>query len=403
MSSEIPSKVFEREIHQISLREMFEQDENGIYINFDSTIERIQCNLKYRIPLHQRYNKWNVDAKHTIIDSVYKNYIIGGISFSRHSSNEGDGSFYFDIEDGQSRLTVIQEYLEDKFMYLEKMFSEITDHQKAQFLSYIFSTETMTPSRSARSSPISIEDHHYENFDRINRGKQLSDNDKYWCRKNKPMVKFAIELIERFKTECPFMKTTPFGGRKDGKVNRDVLEKICTLVGAIWNDVYKKSYSRHYEYLSIPLTNEKKNDVYDFMTHYRNIHDKVYSDVSKETGENQLPFNNPGKFLALIIRDFKTIRNGITNQNKVTMWANILNIDRASQNFMKGKQSLYFGFTDGDKKNQELSNINKRLERIIEFYNDKVTITNRYHIEYSNYTVDNHDSDEDSDENSEED
>tara|TARA_Y100000389_G_scaffold178316_1_gene191382 strand:+ start:9321 stop:10508 length:1188 start_codon:yes stop_codon:yes gene_type:complete len=394
--SDIPSKVFEREIHQISLREIFEKDENGIYINFDSTIDRIQCNLKYRIPLHQRFNKWNSEAKHNIIDSVYKNYIIGGISFSRHSSDDGDGLFYFDIEDGQSRLTVIQEYLEDKFMYRGKVFSERTEHEKNRFLSYVFSTETMTPSRSARSSTISIEEHHYENFDRINKGASLSDNDKYWCYKNKPMVKFAIELIERFKTECPFMQTQNFGIVKDGKVNRDVLEKICTLVGAIWYDVYKKSYSRHYEQLSIPATNEKKNNVYDFMTHYRNIHAKIYSDVPKESREKLLQFNNPGKFLSLIIRDYKIQRDGVTNQDKVNMWADILNIDRASTNFMKKNYTLYNTFTDGDKKNQEENNIIKRLERIIEFYNDKETISQRYHIEFSPYT-DEQDSDSDDD------
>ena len=385
--SEIPQKIFEREIYHITLREIFEKDESGSYINFDSTIDRNQCNLKYRIPLHQRYNKWNSDAKYTIIDSIYKNYIIGGISFSRHSSNDGDGSFYFDIEDGQSRLTVIQEYLEDKFMYREKVFSERTKHERNRFLSYVFSTETMTPSRTARSSNVTIEEHHYENFDRINRGVALSDNDKYWCRKNKPMVKFSIELIERFKGECNFMQTKNFGSLKNGKVNRDVLEKICTLVGAIWYDVYKKSYSRHYENLDITATNEKKNDVYNFMAHYIKIYNKIYCELPRATGEHLLQFNNPGKFLSLIIRDYKIQRDGVTNQDKADMWTDILNIDRCSQDFMKGTQTLYNTFTDGDKKNQEVSNINKRLERVIEFYNDKEIISQRYHIEYSNFMV----------------
>ena len=391
----LPQKVFEREIYQITLREIFEKNEDGEYINFDSTVvPRTQCNLKYRIPLHQRHNKWNSDAKETIIDSVYKNYIIGGISFSRHSSNDGDGSFYLDIEDGQSRLTVIQEYIEDKFPFMEKKFSERTEHERNRFLSYVFSTETMTPSRSARSSTVSIEEHHYENFDRINKGASLSDNDKYWCYKNKPMVKFAIELIERFKTECRFMQTEKFESIKDGKVNRDVLEKICTLVGAICYNIYKKSYSRHYENLGYLMTSEKKNEVYDFMTHYRNIHDKIYSDVPKVSKEKLLQFNNPGKFLSLIIRDYKTPRDGVTNQDKVNMWADILNIDRASTNFMKGTQTLYNSFTDGNKKNQEEINIIKRLERIIEFYNDKENISQRYNIVYTQYNVVEHPQDD---------
>ena len=54
------------------------------------------------------------------------------------------------------------------------------------------------------------------------------------------------------------MQTKSFGTKtKEGKVNRNVLEKICTLVGAIIYDVYKKSYSRHYEHLGIPISNDK--------------------------------------------------------------------------------------------------------------------------------------------------
>jgi hypothetical protein len=282
------------------------------------------------------------------------------------------------------------------------VFSERTEHEKNRFMSYIFPTETMTSSRSARSSPMSIEEHHYENFDRINRGKPLSDNDKYWCRKTKPMVKFSIELINILKESCPFMQTKSFGTKtKDGKINRIVLEKICTIVGAILYNVYKKSYSRHYVNLCIPITNEKKNEVYHFLNNYVKIYSKIYTDVPKKTGEQIKDFNNPGKFLALIIMDFKVERPGKTNQDKINMWADILNIDRASSNFMKGTQTLYNSFTDGDKKNQEISNIEKRLERIIEFYNEKQMISERYHIEYNNYIVENSESENESDDSNE--
>lgn len=386
--SDIPSKIFEREIYQISIREIFEKGEDGNYINFDSTSDRNISTHKYRIPIHQRYNKWNIDAKQIVIDSVYKNYIIGGISFSRHTSNEGDGSFYFDIEDGQSRLTVIQEYLEDKFKYREKLFSERTEHEKNRFLSYVFSTETMTLSKSARSLQDSIGQHYFENFDRINRGASLTDNDKYWCYKDTPFVKFAIDLINKFKTDSnfDFMGAKKFGIISDGKQNRIVLEKICTIVGALVYDIYKKSYSRHYENINNPITEEKKTLINNFMDHYKKICCKIYSDMPKCDREKYIQFNNPGKFLSLIIKDYKTKREGISNQDKVKMWADILNIDRVSPNFMtKGTKTLFNQFTDGDKQNQELSNIIKRLGRVIQFYNNKEYTSQRYHIEYTNY------------------
>ena len=378
--SDIPPKAFDREILQISLREIFEKDEDGNYINFDSTINRNQCILKYRIAPHQRYHKKSLKDKWDIIDSVFRNYIIGGISFSRHPSTNGVGTFYFNIEDGQSRLTIIQEYIEDGFKYKDKFFNDLSDFDKQRFMGYIFSQEITTPSRISRNINMTIDDHHFENFDRINRGTSLSDNDKYWCHKHKPMVKFSFDLIAVFKTERLFMCTEKFSSEK-----RNVLENICTLVGMNLYDVYKKSYSRHMENLNTEITNMKKNNVYDFMNHYSNIHDKIYEDFPRRQGEHILQFNNPGKFLSMIVRDYKVQREGISNTDKVNMWADILNINRSSDNFMKGSYTLYNFLNEGDKKNQEISNIDKRLERIILFYNDKQTISNQYNIEYSPY------------------
>ena len=66
----LPSKIFNRELAQISIRELFEKDEEGNYVNLDTTSDRDTCQMLYRIPGHQRYNKWSNDAKETIIDSV---------------------------------------------------------------------------------------------------------------------------------------------------------------------------------------------------------------------------------------------------------------------------------------------------------------------------------------------
>ena len=110
----------------------------------------------------------------------------------------------------------------------------------------------------------------------------------------------------------------------------------------------------------------------------------------KESGEKYFSnFNNPGKFLGLIIMDYTSPRKGddgneVSHEEKKEMWVNILNIDRASDNFMKGKQTLWMkGFTDGDRKNQEGSNIRKRLERVVQFYNDKVDVSKRFGVEYT--------------------
>ena len=379
----LPSKVFERELGQISIRELFQKDEEGNYVNLDTTSDRDNCQKLYRIPEHQRYNRWNNDAKETIIDSMFKNYIVGALSLSRH--NDGEMGWFFDIEDGQSRLTVIQEFLEGKFKYRGGYLSERTPLEQNRFLDYVFTTDVTTPSRTrpaAERDATTTDDHYYENFDRINRGKALEDNDKYWCMKHKPMVARAIELIEECKDDYPFMKTEKFNTRdSNGKVIRKPLEQFVTMIDALVNGIYKKSYSRHYEKVCEEFTDEHEQLLNDFMVFYKSIYDEMVHQFPPRHRE-QFPFNNPGKFLGMIIMHFKENEDDMSLDEKKDMWVNILNIDRISENFMKGTATLWYNFTSGNQKNQEQENIRLRLNRVKEFYGDKEGTTDEYNIEY---------------------
>lgn len=376
--TQLPRPVFDREVGQIFLREFFQKDDDGNYLNFDANQDRNNSNMKYRTPIHQRYNKWASDAKRDLIESIYMNYATPSIILSRHS--DGEMNFYFNIEDGQSRFTVIQEYLDDKFKFNGKLFSERTINEQNRFLDYCFPTSITIPHRT-RADNTTIDDHHFENFDRINRGKPLTDNDKYWCKKDKPLVQLAIQLIELCKTEYPFMKTSKFNTMDSkGRIERKPLEEFVTILGALFNNIYKKTYSRHFLTIGAPVTTEQRVLLTDFMTFYKSIHDTMFEIMPKRGKEHIPKFNNPGQFLGMIIMDFKDNTTDI--DQKKTMWVDILNIDRCSHNFMKCKNTLFNDFTDGDKKNQEQENIRRRLSRVREFYNDKNHVSTHYHIEY---------------------
>ena len=96
----------------------------------------------------------------------------------------------------------------------------------------------------------------------------------------------------------------------------------------------------------------------------------------------QFPFSNPGKFLGMIIMHFKETDPDMSLDEKKDMWVNILNIDRSSDNFMKGTATLWSDFTSANQKNQEQENIRSRLNRVKEFYEDKEGTTDEYSIEY---------------------
>ena len=156
---EIPEAVFDRTLTTVNIGELFKKNNNDEYVNIETTNDRAHTNKKYRIPIHQRHNKWKSDDKKTLIDSIWKNYIIGGISLSQQPDGR---QVYFNIEDSQSRLTVIQEYLDDKFKYKNKHFSELSNEEKQRFNNYMFSVDTTVPTNHAIENEgiTSIDDHY---------------------------------------------------------------------------------------------------------------------------------------------------------------------------------------------------------------------------------------------------
>lgn len=390
----IPSKVFERENGQLTIREIFKKDEQGQFENFDSKEKRgPTCRKLYRIPEHQRYNKWTKDDKCQLIESIYKNYIIGTISMSRHI--DSDGQWYFNIEDGQSRLTVIQEFLTDTFDYMGIYYKDLEEHNKNRILDYKFGTEITSLNKIRPRDCCNIDIHYFENFDRINRGKNLSDCDKYWCYKNRPLVKFCIEFMNELKQspDYKFLKLSQFlKYSKNGEQNRSSLEFFVTMVSAIVNRCYKKSFSRHITFLGNDgdeLSSESKKKVYDFIEFYREIYEMTNS-IKPIASSEKIPFNNPGKFLSLIIMDYTEdvpSDSGYIKRapiEKKNMWGKLITMDRISENFMySGLQTLWNGFVDADKKNQEQTNIAKRLIRCIEFYRDMDDVSKNIGVQYS--------------------
>jgi len=373
----IPEAVFDRTLTTINIGELFQKNNNDEYTNIETTQDRTNTNKKYRIPIHQRHNKWKQDDKRTLIDSIWKNYIIGGISLSQQPSGR---QVYFNIEDGQSRLTVIQEYLDDKFKYKNKHFSELPDETKQRFYNYMFSVDTTVPTNHAIENEdiTTIDDHYYENFDRINRGKKLEDNDKYWCHKDKSIVKYTINLMNEFNANYRFMNTHDF----NGDTERKPLNNIITMVGSLIYDVYRNSYERHYEKIGIPITNEMNQKVMNFMIYYKSIHDGMFILHGRE-GNEKFQFNNPGNFLGMILYCFnEKVVDNATQESTKNMWIDILNINRRCDNFMKGKKTLWNGLEEGDQRNQEKENIKVRFNRVKEFYDDKVNVSRVIHIEY---------------------
>ena len=92
---------------------------------FQPRTELIQQDIQrkqYRIPEHQRFPAWSTKKKQSLVESVLNNWPIHAIILSKQieqhlTDDHQEPTFneYFNIEDGQTRLSALQDFFLDKF------------------------------------------------------------------------------------------------------------------------------------------------------------------------------------------------------------------------------------------------------------------------------------------------
>ena len=104
-----------RTTQQKKLGWLFETKEDETYKRFNF-MDRDNSDLLFRIPEHQRFPCWNKDKKQKLVDSVLNNYPIHSIICSKHYDIcDTKVKEYYDIEDGQTRLSILQSYFNGDF------------------------------------------------------------------------------------------------------------------------------------------------------------------------------------------------------------------------------------------------------------------------------------------------
>ena len=176
---EIPKEEIKREEPtSITLSELFEYDKvTKSYTKFDSRA-RPSSNLLYRIPKHQRFPQWNKEQKWGLIDTVFRNYTMSGIVLSEKKvMKNGKMENYYDIEDGQTRLSILQDFHACRFALSNDLtFDDLDLEDQKRFLDYNITKEII------QNNSRTLEDydnHIHEMFERLQGGKRLTDDDKY--------------------------------------------------------------------------------------------------------------------------------------------------------------------------------------------------------------------------------
>lgn len=143
--TDIPDNMMTIQTDSKTLGTLFEENEGKIQLLFDSHSVRKDNKLKYRIPFRQRYgiSKWKEAEKQLLVDSVFKGFTLEGITLSAQYDPDIN-MHYFDVENGASRMSVLQSYAKDGFKYKGKLYSELERRYQNRFDRYLLPMTIIT-------------------------------------------------------------------------------------------------------------------------------------------------------------------------------------------------------------------------------------------------------------------
>jgi len=352
---EIPEAVMQVERIHLSLGHLFEKTKENKPRVFDSSVERHGETdmLKYRIPLRQRYgsNNWTLPDKQLLVDSVFKGIPVQGITVSQQST-------WRDVEDGASRLTVLQNYYNDGFMYKNKKFSELDRMFQTRFEQYMISIDVVS---DAKADDID------ELFQRLNRSKPLQDADRYYSMQRiSPLVDAALKLM----TE-PFWEKKIWNTHTFSDTNRKCLPDVCGLVAtlAFGANYTSTSSARLQEVLRKPIPTNFTEKARDFCKYYYRIIHRV--NETDNIVRKQMLWHKISKQCGLILQDYIDNTSPMSLKEKEDMWVEIMTIARSVEHFFYNKQTLFASLPKGIRQNTLKSDFQKKLERIRKFYDNE--------------------------------
>lgn len=247
-----------------TIGELLGENPEQTYLKFEPRREHNETTLALlRIPEHQRFYVWSESRKSPLIDSVMENCPLPLMVLTQDIKN---GRIAWDVQDGQQRLMTLQKFIlgefkwENKYEGISKYYNELSSEEKRMFLSYKINCEIIY-----QPSPDQVADI----FERLNCGKPLTDNDKFYNRRDSPVVSFILkELIHHKDLKDSFRKFT--GLNVSAKTRVQLSDVVGAVVAILTNsvDCIRTSFDRIGHALYEVLTPERKQVVIDVFKFY---------------------------------------------------------------------------------------------------------------------------------------
>jgi len=132
------------------------------------------------VPEHQRDYVWKLEKQQNLIRTVFNGYPIPSIMVTQDDRNR------YSIQDGQQRLETFFRFYTGEFSYDGSHYADLTAAEQRQFLDYVVPVIDTTGATVDQETEI---------YDLLNQGMALSDGEKFWNRRTKPLVRVTEELL----------------------------------------------------------------------------------------------------------------------------------------------------------------------------------------------------------------
>jgi len=197
---------------------------------------------KLRIPDHQRFYVWTASHKEALVDSVMKNCPVPLMVFTQHVVN---GEIAWFIQDGQQRLMTLQKFILGQFTWNNKYFAQLSERERSFFLNFKINYELIYNPTADQVADI---------FERLNSGKPLTDNDKFFNRRQSPVIAFILEeLIVNPRVSDNFKKLTGLNVSSKTRVQLgDIVGAVVAIINNSVSEVKKEQvYSAFESYFAM--------------------------------------------------------------------------------------------------------------------------------------------------------
>jgi len=328
---------------------------------FDPNADRSLGSKRYRVPEHQRWPSWPLRYKVALVDTIFKDYPIGAVILSAHRDS-GNRTFY-DVEDGQTRLTALQEFILDKYKWNGKLYSELTPAERADFDSYSVRVDVIE--RGENMTDDAYRAHIADMYERLNSSKPLTDNDKYHNRQ----ATQVMQMLHRLKSSAEFgdnIRKYCWATVGEGKTRGNLKEFIGVIlsVALMQPTCITTSYAQNGPILirtEIGETEEVR--VASFFRWYFAILDRALRYVTRP----KRIYGKLSGICGMMVCDW--IQGGSVGGLHDEMWCQYIKIQNSREHF---ERRIFAELPSGAVRNTTASTINARILTVIAAYENHI-------------------------------